>query len=73
MRKRLVRIHLSDMPGQQVPSFEGIFVGWPARNAGHYVLENCRLLAPEGGQTALEGKQFVPKERVLFVQELSQP
>ena len=72
MRNRLVRLHLADEAGTERPSFEGILTGMPARNAGHYVLENCRLLtAADTGQAALEGKTFIPKERVLFLQELA--
>jgi hypothetical protein len=53
------------------PSLEGVLVGWPVRNAGHYVLENAFMVAGEGGKVSLEGRQYVPKERILFAQELS--
>ena len=61
---------MNDMPGTQTPSFEGVLVGWPGRNAGHYVLENAFMVAADG-KVALEGRTYTPKERVLFVQELA--
>lgn len=67
IRKRLVRLHVEDRPGVEMPSFEGILV---SRFAGQYQLVNARLVTGPEQQTALEGRVFVPRERVVFVQDI---
>ena len=64
-KKRLVRVHLEG----DAPSLEGVFVGfW----AGHYVLRVATLLEGADASVELDGASVrVPRERVLFVQELT--
>ncbi len=70
-RRRLVRLHLEDRIGGGAPSMEGILVGWPRHHAGHYVLANARLITAPDQSTGLDGRQYVPRERVVFCQEVS--
>lgn len=63
-RRRHVRLHLAG----DAPSVEGIFVGfW----AGHYVLHTPAVLEAVDKTRSLEGNLRVPRDRVLFVQELA--
>lgn len=62
-RKRLVRLHLLD----NGPSYEGVLIG---RRGGHYRLANARIFEAEGRSYALDGEQWIPRERVLYVQVL---
>ncbi|MCC6743416.1 MAG: hypothetical protein IT175_06110 [Acidobacteria bacterium] len=62
-RRRLVRLHLTD----DRPSFEGVLV---SARGGHYRLANARVFAAEGESYALDGEQWIPKGRVLYVQVL---
>ena len=67
LRRRNVRIHQSD-PG---PSVEGVLVGKPWRNAGHYVVRKPGiLLAPEVTAESDAEEVWVPRERVLFLEVL---
>ena len=64
-RKRLVRLHLEG----QDPSLEGILSGhWD----GHYILRLAKVIASTDGQPfELTGSTVkVPRERVIFIQEL---
>jgi hypothetical protein len=66
-RKRLVRLHLEGSN----PSLEGLLVGWPNRNAGHYVLKMAQMIERVDAAVTLDGVAVrVPRERVVFVQEL---
>lgn len=62
-RKRLVRLHLDG----DKPSLEGILAGQPA---GHYRLLKPVMLRAAGQSDELDGELLVPRERVVFVQEL---
>lgn len=53
------------------PSFEGILTGWPRRNAGHYVMDQVTLIPSHDTRLELEGRQWIPADRVFFVQELT--
>ena len=64
-RKRLVRL-LQDDPA---PAYDGILVGWPRRNAGHYHLKNATRVEAVGRSFDL-GEVWVPADRVVFVQKL---
>lgn len=59
----VVRLH---MPGQ--PSIEGLLVGC---RHGHYLLLEARLLTDNGDSHQLAGSVSVPRERVLFLQEMT--
>lgn len=64
LRRRLVRLHLT---GDQ-PSIEGVLTGfW----AGHYVLRLAKVIEAADRSHSLEGPSVrVPRERVIFCQEL---
>ena len=64
-RKRLVRLHLEGSS----PSLDGILTGfW----ANHYVLVTGSVVESENRSYALDGPSVrVPRERVVFVQELN--
>lgn len=66
--KRLVRLHLADKPGQEVPSIEGIMLG---RWNGHYVLLTPKLVVGKDQELALDGCVEVPAENVVFVQVIA--
>ena len=63
-RKRQLRLHIEGMDG----SLQGIFIGfW----AGHYVLRLPEMLETPERSLTLEGRDVkIPRERVLFAQEL---
>lgn len=63
-KPRRVRVHTLE----NGPSVEGVLVG---RHAGHYVLANARLYENEERSHVLDGVTWVPRERVLLVQELA--
>lgn len=63
LRKRRTRVHFKNAD----PSIEGILIGVVA---GHYELQGARLVASEQVHD-LPGSTLVPKENVLFLQELS--
>lgn len=66
-RRRLVRLHLDG----DAPSLEGLRRRLPVRRNGHYVLELASLIQGEDRAFKLEGERvMVPRERVVFVQEL---
>lgn len=69
MRKRLVRVHLSG----DSPSLDGLLVTPRTRLTGnHYVLELASVVEAENRTIKLEGeKVMIPRERVVFVQELA--
>jgi len=64
-RKRLVRLLQNDPE----PAYDGILVGWPRRNAGHYHLKNASRVEAVGRSFDL-GEVWVPASRVVFVQKL---
>lgn len=66
--KRHVRLHLAD----NAPSLEGLLVDYrTARNGNHYVLELASAIQGVDQSYQLEGPQVrVPRERVVFIQEL---
>jgi hypothetical protein len=50
---------------------DGVLVGWPRWHAGHYVVKTPALVESEDRSVSLDGRAvWVPKERVLFCQEL---
>jgi hypothetical protein len=59
-RARFVRLHMDGA------SMEGLLLG---RDADHYRLANVTLLK-EAAKVQLDGEQWVPVERVIFVQVL---
>lgn len=59
----LVRLHI---PGQ--PTIEGLLVGC---HHGHYLLLQAKMLEDDGAEHQLTGSVDVPRERVLFVQNLT--
>lgn len=61
--RRKVRIHMVN----REQSFEGVLLG---RIAGHYRLANAEIVG-ETGTYIIDGEQWIPRERVLFVQVLS--
>lgn len=63
-RKRMVRAHIE---GQEF-SVEGILVGL---EAGHYKLANATHIASPSESWNLPGVTWVPRERVLYLQEVS--
>ena len=64
-RRRHVRVHQSD----PAPSIEGVLVGKPWRNAGHYVIRKAGLVLAPGQTVDSDSKEiWVPRERVLFVE-----
>jgi hypothetical protein len=66
--KRLVRLHLDG----QLPSIEGLLHSYrTSRSGGHYVVEVAKVVEGESASVTLEGRRaLVPRERVVFVQEL---
>lgn len=69
MSKRLVRVHLAG----DAPSLEGLLVTPRTRRTGnHYVLELASVVEAENRTIKLEGERvMIPRERVVFVQELA--
>lgn len=63
-RKRMVRVH---MRGEQM-SVEGVLTG---RKAGHYVLENAKLIESPDVAHAMDGGVWIPCDRVLLVQTIT--
>lgn len=67
LRRRHVRIHQAD----PAPSVEGILVGKPWRNAGHYVVRRPGIIAaPEVTVESDAREVWVPREKVLFLEVL---
>jgi hypothetical protein len=67
VKRRKVRLHLEG----NAPSLDGVLVGWPRWHAGHYVVKTPALVESEDRSVSLDGRAvWVPKERVLFCQEL---
>lgn len=68
MSKRLVRLHLAE----NLPSVEGLLVTYrTGRTGNHYVVELAKVLEGTDQTVTLEGRRvMVPRERVVFVQEL---
>ena len=65
LRRRHVRIHQAD----PAPSIDGILVGKPWRNAGHYVVRRPGIIAALEVTVESEGVEvWVPRERVLFLE-----
>lgn len=64
----MVRLHLE----ANLPSVEGLLVSNRTnRWGGHYVVELAKLLESHDQTVTLEGRRvMVPRERVVFVQEL---
>lgn len=62
-RKRLVRVHFNN----QETTIEGLLCG---RFAGHYVLQVANVLEAADRSVNLDGKVKIPRENVLFYQEL---
>lgn len=68
IRRRRVRLHQND-PG---PSIEGLLIGKPWRNAGHYVVKQPAILESTERTHQLEAREaWVPRERVLFVEVIA--
>jgi hypothetical protein len=68
LRGRKVRLHQLD-PG---PSIEGVLVGKPWRNAGHYVLRQPGMLESANRTVMFDGPEaWVPREKVLFIEVLA--
>ena len=62
-----MRLHLD----QDNPSIEGVLVGYPHSNAGHYVIRLAKLIEATDRSVSLDGPAVrVPRERVVFCQEL---
>jgi hypothetical protein len=68
-RKRHVRLHLAD----GAPSIEGLLQHYSTRRTGnHYVLELATVVSGQSESFELDGPSVkVPRERVVFIQELS--
>ena len=67
IRRKSVRVHQAG----DVPTVEGILVGKPWRNSGHYVVRKAGLIASPGQTIPVEGKEmWVPREKVVFVEVL---
>lgn len=67
MRKRLVRVHLDG----DHPSIEGLVQSTRIRRDGHYIVELASVIEAEERSFKLEGdKVRIPRERVVFLQEL---
>lgn len=67
-RRRNVRLHQLD----PAPSVEGVLVGKPWRNGGHYVLRKPEVLAEADRSVVLAGPEaWVPRERVVLVEVLA--
>lgn len=62
-RRKLVRVHLD---GKEF-SLEGVLV---ERTPAHYVLANAFHLEPPEARIQLDGRVLVPRERVLYLQEI---
>lgn len=68
IRKRLVRLHLDN----DQPSIEGVLESYRTGLAGgHYVVRLAKVWESPSASVSLEGNKVrVPRERVVFVQEL---
>lgn len=67
-RRRKVRLHQLD----PAPSLEGVLVGKPWRNGGHYVVRKPEVLSDTERTVTLAGPEaWVPRERVVLVEVLS--
>ena len=64
LRKRRVRLHLADGP-----PVEGVMVARPRSRSGYFALSDSAVVTSPGETTAT-GHVEVPRERVLFYQEL---
>lgn len=65
-RRRNVRLHQLD----PAPSVEGVLVGKPWRNGGHYVVKKAEVLTdPDRSVKIVEA--WVPRERVILVEVLT--
>jgi len=65
--RRLVRLHLRD----DAPSLEGLLLAGTRLRDDHYVLEDAKVVVDGETSYALTGgRARVPREKVVFVQEL---
>jgi hypothetical protein len=69
VRKRRVKVHLVEDPGQQLPSIEGLLV---SRRGGEYTIAAPQLHVAVGANPLTpEGRLIVvPKQRVAFYEVL---
>lgn len=66
-RRRNVRVHQVD----DGPSTEGVLVGKPWRNGGHYVVRKPSILVAEESSLPLAASEvWIPRERVIFLEIL---
>ena len=65
LRYREVRVHQND----DAPSIEGVLVGKPWRNSGHYVVRKSAIITAPGQSIPSESKEiWIPREKVLFLE-----
>lgn len=67
MRSRLVRVHLEG----DSPSLDGLLSRRRVSRGGHYILQVASVVEAPDRTLKLDGDRvLVPREKVLFIQEL---